>query len=54
MKQTIATAMILLLAGAADGVTEAFGPAQFLLIGAVVMAAAYILIRGDGNETQTD
>lgn len=54
MKQAIATAMILLLAGAADGIMEAFGPVKFLLIGAAVMAVSHILLRGEVDEAQPD
>ena len=51
MKQAIAFLLVMLLAMGADGIMEAFGPVKFLLIGAVVMAVAYILIRwGEANE----
>lgn len=51
MKQAIAFLLVMLLAMGADGIMEAFGPVKFLLIGAAVMAVAYILIRwGEASE----
>lgn len=54
MKQAIATATILLFAGAADGIMDAFGTVKFLLIGAAVMAVAYIPVRGEADAVQPD
>lgn len=52
MKQAIAFFLVMLLAMGADGIMEAFGPVPFLLIGAAVLAVAYILTqKGDAHET---
>lgn len=45
MMAAIAFSLILLFSCAADGLMDALCPVGFLLIGSVVMGAAYILIR---------
>lgn len=55
MKQAIAFWLIILFAAVADGMMNALGPVGFLAVGAVIMAAAYILIRwGEVDEAQPD
>lgn len=54
MKQAIAFWLIILFAAMADGIMDALGLAGFLIAGAVVIAASYILIRGEADAAQSD
>lgn len=51
MMEAVAFCLILMLAVMADGLMDALGPVGFLLVGAVVMALTWALVRiGDRTD----